>query len=245
MQGQRNLEGKVTVVTGATKGIGRALAVVFARAGSRVVISGRTRALLDGVMREVERDGGTPVRVAGDIAREADVRALIGTATERFGGLDVLVNNAGQIIRTSLTETSVEAWEDLMAVNVRGVFLCTKAAVEVMRKRGGGKVINISSTAGNRGFPNRTAYCASKFAVTGFSASLAQELARDNITVSAISPGIVDTEMGRGSQGATDTSRWLRAEDIAELALFLATRPSNVLIPDVTILARDADYFRQ
>jgi NAD(P)-dependent dehydrogenase (short-subunit alcohol dehydrogenase family) len=245
MRGYRSLDGKVAVVTGATKGIGRAVAVVFARAGSRVVASGRTRSLLDEVAREVEREGGTAVAVPGDIAREADVRALIGTAMERFGGIDILVNNAGQIIRTSLEETSVDAWDGLMDVNLRGVFLCTRAAVEVMRKRGEGKIINISSTAGNRGFPNRTAYCASKFAVTGLSASLAQELARDNISVSAISPGIVDTEMGRGSQHALDPSRWLRAEDIAELALFLATRPPNVLIPDVTILARDADYFRQ
>lgn len=114
-----------------------------------------------------------------------------------------------------------------------------------MRTQGGGHIINISSTAGKRGFPKRGAYCASKFGVSGLSESLAQELQDSSILVSTICPGMVDTEMGRGSRPGADTTNWLKSEDIAEVALFLATRPPHVLIPEVIVLARALDYFRQ
>jgi NAD(P)-dependent dehydrogenase (short-subunit alcohol dehydrogenase family) len=215
-------------VTGSTKGIGRAIAEELLRAGARVTISARNEGEVKSAASDLEKDH--PKRVLGrrcDVRREDDVKALFEETERTFGGVDILVNNAGVGFFKNLEEMSLTDWNSVIETNLTGVFLCSRAAIPRMRKRGGGYILNISSLAGRNAFPQATAYNASKFGLNGMSEALMQEVRYDNIRVSYLMPGSVATEFGRGS---TQKSEWaLQPADVAEVVMDLLRSPARAL----------------
>ena len=183
------------VVTGGSRGIGAAIAIAAARAGGRVAVLGRSTDQLDAVAATITADGGVAAAIRCDVADPDSVRSAIATAETELGPCDVLVNNAGIAPSAPLAKTSNDMWERTMAVNLHGTYYATRAVLGGMIERGRGRVINIASVAGKTGFPYTVAYCASKHAVIGLTRALAQEVATHGITVNAVCPGWVDTDM--------------------------------------------------
>jgi NAD(P)-dependent dehydrogenase (short-subunit alcohol dehydrogenase family) len=214
------LDGRLAVVTGASRGIGRAIAALFVRAGARVAGCSRgTQAgsFLDDVTPD-ERNrcvhAACDVRAQGDVARFRD---QVKTA---LGSPDIVVNNAGIVARVSATTMALETWNDVLASNLTGTFLVTQAFLPTMRSRRAGRIINLASIAGRIGTPMLSAYCAAKHGVIGLTRALAEELRGDGITVNAICPGSVDTEMLR--QGMPGGTPRMTVAEVARVALFLA-----------------------
>jgi len=192
----RKLRGTTAVITGATSGIGRETALEFVRAGARVVIAGRREARLQELSAEIASMGGQSLAVRTDVADQPQVVSLIEQAVNAFGRIDVLVNNAGVGAAARFDEMSLEDFRRVMDVNFWGAVYACKAVVSQMRKQaGGGVIINVSSILGKRGMPFETAYCASKFALAGFSEALRTEVMADGVEVSTIFPGAVETEI--------------------------------------------------
>jgi NAD(P)-dependent dehydrogenase (short-subunit alcohol dehydrogenase family) len=236
------LDGKVAVVTGGGTGIGEAIAATFVREGARVVVVGRTAAVLE---RSAAATGG--VAITADVSDETSVAALFQAADSRFGGLDVLVNNAGITGQVAPAEQlDMTQWDTTMAINIRGTILCIKHAVPLLRRRGGGSIINMSSLMGLHGYPMRAAYAATKFAVIGITEAVAQEVGPYNIRVNALCPGAVNGDLmqrviaarvaaeGRPAEeiirvNYTDKAalrRWVEPAEVAAAALFLASAAS-------------------
>jgi 3-oxoacyl-[acyl-carrier protein] reductase len=226
---------KVALVTGSTKGIGLAIAEALLNEGMKVVVSARNKAETAAVAAAFERSHeGRVLGAPCDVRREADVEALFRAADRAFGGVDVLVNNAGIGFFKNLEETSLEEWNSIIETNLTGVFLCTRAAIPRMRKRGGGYVINLSSLAGRNAFPTATAYNTSKFGLNGLSEALMQEVRYDGIRVSYVMPGSVNTYFN----GATPdpAAAWkIQPEDVAEIVVDLLRHPARSLPSRVEI----------
>jgi 3-oxoacyl-[acyl-carrier protein] reductase len=214
----------VALVTGSAQGIGRAIALAFAREGADLVLADRRADALPGVAEAIRSLGRRALAHPADVSDEGQVGSLVERALGEFGRVDVLVNNAGTIVLPGgLEETTPEAWDTMMATNARSVFLCSRAVVPDMRRRGRGRIVNVASTAGLRGLPERSAYCASKHAVVGFTRALALDLRLHGIAVNAICPGAVDTPLTAYSRPEADKSGWLQPTDVAEVAVFLAS----------------------
>jgi NAD(P)-dependent dehydrogenase (short-subunit alcohol dehydrogenase family) len=231
-----NLEGKAAIVTGATRGIGFAIAGAIAGRGARVLICARNR---DEVSRAVgELNAGGDERARGmvcDVGRHEDVRRLFGEASERLGGLDVLINNAGIGSHRAVSDLSVEEWEATIGTNLSGVFFCCREAIPLMRARGGGSIINIGSLAGKNPIAGMAAYCASKFGLLGFTESLMQEVRHDHIRVSCVMPGSVNTSFGRGGKQDPESTWKLSPGDVAEVVLNLLEMDPRALASRVEI----------
>ena len=211
----------VAIVTGSTKGIGRAVAEALLAEGARVAISARNAAEVSAAAKELERaHTGRVLGHACDVRREADVEALFRAVDSAWGGPDILVNNAGIGLFKNLEETSLEEWNRVLETNVTGVFLCCRAAIPRMRRRGGGYILNVSSLAGKNAFPTATAYNASKFALNGISEALMQEVRYDGIKVSYVMPGSVSTYFNDGTPKPADAWK-LQPEDIARVIVDL------------------------
>ena len=226
------LKGKVAVVTGSTRGIGRAIAEALVDAGASVVISARSG---DDVRRASETlaTKGQALGVPCDMRSREQVDALVQAAEQRFGGLDILINNAGVGAFGAVADLSDRQWEDCIATNLTGVFYACRAAVPAMRRRGGGYIVNIGSLAGKQAFPKAAAYCASKFGLIGFSEAFMQEVRYDHIRVSYVMPGSVDTEFG-GPGRAPQTWK-LGAEDVAEVVVDLLRQHPRALASRVEL----------
>jgi NAD(P)-dependent dehydrogenase (short-subunit alcohol dehydrogenase family) len=200
----RKLNGTTAVITGATSGIGRETALEFVRSGARVVVAGRRKQRLTELVSEIESKGGRALAVATDVADQSQVENLISKTVERFGRIDILVNNAGVGLAARFDQMSLEDFRRLMDINFWGAVYACKAALPVMQKQQeGGVIINVSSIMGKRGVPFETAYCASKFALAGFSEALRTEVMTDKIDVSTIFPGAVETEIFETSANHT------------------------------------------
>ncbi|HLZ68768.1 MAG TPA: SDR family oxidoreductase [Dehalococcoidia bacterium] len=189
------VRGATVVVTGATSGIGYETARAFAGAGASVVVAGRRKDRLDELTAAIEKTGGQALGVQTDVSDFAQVEALIARARERFGRLDVLVNNAGVGLAAAFADVTLEEFRRLMDVNFWGVVHGCRAALPVMTEQRRGVIINVASIMGKRGMPFSTAYCASKFAVVGFTEALRTELASSNIALSVVCPGAVESEI--------------------------------------------------
>ena len=212
------LSGRVALVTGGTKGIGAAIVTALAEAGASVVSTSRS-------------GGGTDrasVRhIVADVRKHVDASRAVEEAVAEFGGLDILVNNAGVGQFAPVAEMPIEQWHDVLDTNVSGVFYCCHAAIPHLRKRGGGWIINISSLASKNAFAGGAAYCASKAAVNQFSEALMQEVRHDNIRVSCVLPGSVETGFGRGM---ISKEGWaLRPDDVAQVVMDLIAMPARSL----------------
>ena len=198
------LQGKVALVTGASRGIGKAVALEMARQGAKVVASARNAELLDALVDEIRSAGGEAVAVIGDVAQAADADQLVAKASEAFGRVDILVNNAGITRDGLLLRMKDEDWDAVLDTNLKGAFLCTRAAAKVMSKQKEGRIINISSVVGEMGNAGQVNYSASKAGLLGLTKATARELARRNVTVNAITPGFIVTDM---TDGLSDKAR--------------------------------------
>lgn len=216
-----DLKGKTAIVTGGSKGIGRAIAESLVKAGVNVSISARDRIEVDRAAAELNAVG--PGRAAGfvcDVRDDTQVKIYVAQTVERFGGLDILVNNAGVGLFAPVESMSVDDFRAVIETNLCGVFYCCHEAIPLMKKRGGGYIINISSLAGSNPHPRMAAYNASKFGLNGFSEALMQEVRHDNIKVSYIMPGSVNTEFG-GDVPSDEKSWQLSPKDIAQVVMDL------------------------
>jgi 3-oxoacyl-[acyl-carrier protein] reductase len=230
-----NLNGKSAIVTGSTRGIGRAIAEALVREGMNVCISARSADEVEQAVGELGEAGeGKVTGAVCDVRDYDEVRALVAHAVGEFGGVDVLVNNAGIGIFGRVDETSVEDFRAVLETNLFGVFYCCREAIPEMKKRGGGYIINISSLAGTNAHPQMATYNASKFALNGFSEALMQEVRHDGIRVSYIMPGSVNTHFG-GDEPDESKSWQLQPEDIARVVLDLLLTDERSLLSRVEI----------
>jgi 3-oxoacyl-[acyl-carrier protein] reductase len=227
------LEGKVAVVTGASRGIGRAIAEELAAEGAKVVVNYHANAAAaEEVVGGIIERGGTALTARGDMSDFAAAEALIKNAIETYGGIDILVNNAGTTRDTLLLSMKEEEWDVVMATNLKSVFNTCKAVTRPMvRRKRGGRIINISSVSGIVGQPGQTNYAASKAGIIGFSKSLAKELGSRNITVNVVAPGFVPTDLTavmpedlvKQTLAFIPLGRWGEAQEIAHAVAFLAS----------------------
>jgi len=227
----KQLEGRTALVTGASQGIGRAIALAFARNGADIVATARTEDKLRALAAEVEALGVRALAVPANIAVEREIDAVAAAATAAFGGVDILVNNAGIIHpRITVADFDPQLFRNVLDVNLIGAFLVTKALLPGMIERGYGKIINVSSLGGRKGSAGRSAYRISKAGLISFTESLAAEVKQHGIDVNAICPGAVDTEGYREAFGATGRrSRIGTTDSVADLALFLASERSAAI----------------
>ena len=221
------------IITGATKGIGRAMAAAFGAAGANVVATGRTKDELDSICREIEQAGSRAVALVADLAIEDSVGRVVETALESFGRIDVLINNAAIIHDSAdLAEFDSELWQRVLYVNLVAPALLTKAVLPHMIERRYGKVINIASIGGRRGGKGRSAYRAAKAGLINLSESVAAEVKQYGIDVNCICPGATDTEGFRSAfdhQGRQQDANLMESREIAELALFLASGQASAI----------------
>jgi len=224
-----NLNGKNAIVTGGTKGIGRAIAAALVREGISVCIAARKQVEVDKAINELSKSGrGRAIGFVCDVRNYEQVKGLIDYTVKELGGFDILVNNAGIGIFETVEETSPENFRAVLETNLFGVFYCCHEAIPEMRRRGGGYIINISSLAGANPHPRMAAYNASKFGLNGFSEALMQEVRHDNIKVSYIMPGSVNTEFGGDSPN--DEKSWqLTPQDIARVVIDLLHHDDRAL----------------
>ena len=226
----RPLDGKTAIVTGATRGIGAAIAALLAEHGAAVVVSGRDAARLQNAVQELEERGASVHGVVADAAKREDADRLVEAAKERYGRLDLLVNNAGITRDGLLIRMKDDDWDRVMEVNLRGAFLVTRAAAKLMVRQRSGRIINIASTAGAMGNPGQVNYSAAKAGLIGFTKATARELAHWGILVNAVAPGLIETDMTAAIPAAAREAllaqvplkRMGSAREVAEMVGFLA-----------------------
>jgi 3-oxoacyl-[acyl-carrier protein] reductase len=228
------LEGRGAVVTGGTRGIGRAIAEALVDAGVRVAICGRDRDAVDRAVKQIsQRPKSNIVGAPADVASSQDVAQFFRFVDRELGGFEILINNAGVGVFRSTAELTIEDWRRTLDTNLSGVFYCCHEALPRFQERGGGYIINISSLAGKNAFAGGAAYNASKFGLNGFGEALMLDHRHDNVRVSSIMPGSVDTEFGSGS---SSKAAWkIAPEDIAEIVLMLLHTPDRTLISRVEV----------
>jgi NAD(P)-dependent dehydrogenase (short-subunit alcohol dehydrogenase family) len=237
------LEGKVAIVTGGAAGIGQAIVERFVEEGAAVAIADRNHPAAEALAKALVDDGRSAMAVETDVADSQSVQRMADAVYARFGRIDILVNNAGIRFLSPLLEQTEEEWRRTLDVNLTGPFLCCKAVIPFMLKGGKGKVVNVSSVAGQFGRPMRSAYCASKGGEIAFTRAAALDMKGKNIFVNALAPALIDTPLNAGFAGDTSLAakwgkelileRWGRPLDVANAALFLASDASDFVTGSV------------
>ncbi len=231
------LAGKIAVVIGAGRGIGRATALTLASSGARVIVAARTASQLESVVAEIEGRDGQAKAYPLDVTQGADVEVFASELRESLGRVDILVNSAGTAFIAPLETTTEVDWDRVIDTNLKGTYLCTHAMLDLLRASEGALVINIASKVGLTGHGMVTAYTAAKAGVIGFSRALAQELSAENIRVVAICPGPVDTPMRWEATPKMDPKQVISAETVAETILFLVTLSGRAVTGEIVLEA--------
>lgn len=227
------LDGKVVLITGGGRGIGKGIARGMAKEGASVAISGRSKDTLDATAKELAGSGAQVLAVPADVTDEGDVEKLFKAVVDRFGRLDVLVNNAGAFDGGPLDELSLDAWNRVIATNLTGPFLCTRAAFRIMKPQGGGRIINVASISSQRVRPRSGPYSASKHGVWGLTQVTALEGRDFNIAASCLNPG--NTRVERHS-ATTSTEPNMSVDELAQAAVWMALLPPHVTMLEATVL---------
>ncbi|KGF71949.1 3-ketoacyl-ACP reductase [Neosynechococcus sphagnicola sy1] len=232
----QHLQGQVAVVTGASRGIGRAVALSLGTVGAKVVVNyASSSSAAEAVVSEIETMGGTAISLQADVSQEDQVDKLFSTVLQQWGRVDILVNNAGITRDTLLLRMKREEWQAVIDLNLTGVFFCTKAASKIMLKQRSGRMINIASVAGQMGNPGQANYSAAKAGVIGLTKTVAKELASRGITVNAVAPGFIATDMTQDVDAESilkfiPLGRFGQPEEVAGLVKFLASDPAAAYI---------------
>lgn len=237
------LAGQVALVTGAGRGIGRAISLALAAMGTQIVVAARTETELEEVAQEIRQAGGSAAIWPVDLSSETAIISLFDFIRQKFGRLDVLINNAGIGLFGPVVEFSGAELDRLYTVNVRGTFLCCQQAMKLMAPQGSGYIINIGSVVGFKGYVHQAGYAISKHGIMGLTKTLAVEAQPYNIRVSVISPGGVDTAMIGEARPDLDRSVLLQPEDIAQTVLFLLSLPDRAAIDEIYIRRRASTPF--
>lgn len=231
------LNGKAVLVTGAGRGAGRVIALRLAREGAAVALLARSAEQLAAVAREIEAAGGQALIVPADVADAEAVEKAVASTEARFGGLDAVVNNAGLGLAAPSAGYPMENWRRVLDTNLTGAFVCSRAAYEALKRRGGGQIIAIASGAGRQGYPRMAAYCASKFGLIGLMQALAAEWGPEKIKVSTILPGSIMTEFGGRSPAdrAGSGAKYIAPDDLADAVIYLLTQPERAWTQEMNL----------
>jgi 3-oxoacyl-[acyl-carrier protein] reductase len=236
-----NLEGKVAIVTGAGRGIGKAISVSLAKAGCRIVLAARTREQIEVVQEEILSQGGDALGVPTDLTADEDIQRLVEASQAQWGAVDILINNAGWGKRASVVVASLTDWDQTFRLNLRAPMVLAKALLPNMIAKREGAVINIGSVSGKTGEANGAAYSASKFGLIGFTQSLYEEVREHGIKVAVILPGFVDTPLIPPNR-QLDRSKMIQADDIAQTVLFVLTSPATCCPVEITVRPQRTPY---
>jgi len=236
------LKGKVIIITGASKGIGKALAFALSGLGCKLALLARSEQELTLIKNDIKNKGGKCEIYAGDIANEDFVEASAAAIIAAFGGIDIVINNAGFGIFKTAEETTAAEWDSVFATNVRGTFLMTKAVTPIMKKNKSGHIINIASDVAKRVFAGGSLYCASKYAQDAYSMAIRKELRPFNIKVSVVYSGLVDSSFHSDPEGHSSHDRWLKNEDMANAIIYIAAQPAHVVIDELMIHPLQQEY---
>lgn len=229
------LSGKVALITGGGRGIGRAIAIELAKEGVNIIVCARTKFDVEKVADQIKGSGGKAVAIKADVSSEIDVRNLISKSMKKFGRIDILINNAGVGSFAPVSDLSVKDFDTMWKTNMRGVFLCTKMVLQSMIERKSGDIVNIASLAGRNAFEGGAGYCATKWALIGFSRCLMLEVRKHNIRVITICPGSVATSFSKGINRKKNNSRIPTAEDIAQIVVDALKMPQNVMMSEIDV----------
>jgi len=230
------LEGQVAVVTGAGRGIGRAVALALAREGAWVVLAARSARELEAAAGEIRTAGGRGLAVATDVRQEPAVAALVKRALAEHGRIDVLVTAAGVAAFGPVTDVKLADWDQALAVNLRGAFLCCQAVLPAMMAQRRGTIINVGSVVTSRTLTGSASYTASKYGLLGFSRVLAEEMRTHGVRVGMLSAGATDTPLWDTIPGAPDRARMLTAEQVAQAAVYMASLEPNASLDEMILL---------
>jgi len=231
----KRLTGKIAIVTGASRGIGRAISITLAKEASTVILAARSIDKLQETADQVTEAGGKPEIVVTDLADEESIKNLVKVTGEKFGRLHILVNNAGVTHSAKLEETATKDWDRCFSVNARAPFILCREALPLLKKAEAAYIINIASVVGVKGYPLQSAYTASKHALRGMTISLAEELNRSNIRVHLLCPGGVDTELVQKVRPDIKKQDLIQPDELAELVLYLVTHRGNAVIDELHI----------
>jgi 3-oxoacyl-[acyl-carrier protein] reductase len=239
------LQNKIAVITGAGKGIGRAIAELFLKEGAHLILNSRTKADLDSFKREHNNSSDRITIINGDISKEPVIKKLISETIKKHKRIDILINNAGFGIFNELVKSTNKEFDDMFNTNVRALYILTRGFLPYMIKQKEGTIINIASISGKQGFATGSIYCASKHAVMGLSRALFLEVRKHNIRVTAICPGSVDTDFfNKESHTSSSLKRksMLTSKDIAESCLYAAVLPVNAAVSEIEIRPTNPQY---
>jgi 3-oxoacyl-[acyl-carrier protein] reductase len=231
-----NLQGQAAIITGAGSGIGRATALALAHAGVQVALAARTKQNLEVVAHTITTAGGTAVVIPTDVGDEAQVEHLVARTHTRFGRLDILVTSAGGAVFGPLVESRTADWDAMIAINLRGTYLCCKHALKFMLEQRRGHILNVLSIASQTALPNSVAYTASKFGALGLTKVMAAEVRAQGIKVTAVIPGAVDTPLWDKSGADLDRGKMLSPEDVAAAMLSVIAQPASLYTDEIVLM---------